>query len=138
MKPAATAAQRPPEHDVEQRRESTAVATIASAAETSMGRPSGRVREVRRERAEGHHVAVGEVDEPQDPVDERDADGGDRDHRAGDEAVREQLREHGSDHLRLGDGSSLGEASTVEDVEHRIALAGDTARRRSARRPARS
>ena len=31
--------------------------------------------------------AVREVDEPEDPVDERDADGGDRVHRPGDEPV---------------------------------------------------
>ena len=31
------------------------------------GEAERRVREVPRERAEGHHVAVGEVDEPQDP-----------------------------------------------------------------------
>ncbi len=38
------------------------------------------------------YVAVGEVDEPEDPVDERDADGGERVHRAGDEAVRQELQ----------------------------------------------
>ena len=56
--------------------------------------PERAVERVRGERAEGHEVAVGEVDEPQDPVDERDADRGDRDHRSRHETVREQLPEH--------------------------------------------
>ena len=43
-----------------------------------------------------------EVDDPEDPVDERDADGGDRDDRTRDETVREELQEHRSDDLRLG------------------------------------
>ena len=47
-------------------------------------------RHVERERdvgAEGQHVAVGEVDELQDPVDERQADRAEREVRAGDDAV---------------------------------------------------
>jgi len=58
------------------------------------GIPSGPFEGIRRERAERHQVTVVEVDEPQDPVDDRDPDGGDRDHRPGHEAVREQLQEH--------------------------------------------
>ena len=64
----------------------------------------GRVREVAGVRAEGHHVPVGEVDEPEDPVDERDPDGRDRVYRAGDEAVHEQLHEHGQ--ITWGSGTS--------------------------------
>src|SRR5581483_11283519 len=37
---------------------------------------------------------VGEVDDAQDAVDHRHPDGRDRDHRARDEAVREELEEH--------------------------------------------
>ncbi len=52
------------------------------------------VERVGGERSERHEVAVREVDEPQDPVDERDAGRSDRDHRSGDEAVCDQLPEH--------------------------------------------
>ena len=57
--------------------------------------PKGRVECDRDERPEGHQVAVGEVDDPEDPVDERDPHGRDRIHGAGDQAVREELEEHG-------------------------------------------
>jgi ABC-type branched-subunit amino acid transport system substrate-binding protein len=59
------------------------IGEMASSATIPMARP------------ERHQVAVREVDEPQDPVDDGHADRGDRDHRAGHESVREQLQEHG-------------------------------------------
>ena len=104
--------------------------------------PQRAVEGVRGERAEGHEVAVGEVDQAQDPVDDRDSDRGDRDHGAGHEAVREQLPEHAardSDELGLGHGAILGEAGRVEHAE-RLVYAGrrESRRRGCARPPARS
>ena len=91
--PRTAQSERPPEHDVERDREDGS-RDHGEHRRRDHRQAEGRVREVPGERAEGHHVAVGEVDESEDPVDEGDADGGDRVHRAGDEAVHEQLREH--------------------------------------------
>src|SRR5436305_2033405 len=61
---------------------------------TSMPATAASVRSPASERPERHEVAVGEVDEPQDPVDDRHPDGRDRDHRTGHEPVGKELREH--------------------------------------------
>ena len=51
----------------------------------------GHVHDERHVRAEDEVLAVGEVDDLEDPVDEREADRRDRDDRSGHEAVRNEL-----------------------------------------------
>ena len=65
--------------------ERAAVASMPSSVEATHPEPQRAVERVGGESAERHEVSVREVDEPQDPVDERDTDRSDRDHRSRDE-----------------------------------------------------
>ena len=90
--PGPSTAKRAPEHKIEGDREDGHCHREDSRGDH--GQAECCVREEPRERAEGHHVAVRKVDEAEDPVDQRDADGGNRVHRSGHEAVHEELQEH--------------------------------------------
>ena len=91
--PGPSTAKRAPEHKIEGDRED-GHCRHREDSRGDHGQAECCVREEPRERAEGHHVAVRKVDEAEDPADQRDADGGNRVHRSGHEAVHEELQEH--------------------------------------------
>ena len=72
--PGAPGAQRPPEGDVERERQGRG-REHPEDRRRDHPEPERPVERIGGESAEGHEVAVGEVDEAKDPVDERHADG---------------------------------------------------------------